>query len=153
MKFLCVPCDSPMKLQTVGRPSAARSRSSTPVPSAATRWRCSPIRSRPRSSSRSACGSVPDGARRRPALQRQADKAGGKCPFAAMIPATQDADAARPSRVAGPVDRRAQKRGSRTFPSSSAPWRGPASRSSRRSEGLVEVDETILDAARDFFGM
>jgi molybdenum cofactor biosynthesis enzyme MoaA len=25
MKFLCVPCDSPMKLQTVGRPSAARS--------------------------------------------------------------------------------------------------------------------------------
>ena len=65
MKFLCVPCDSPMKLQTVGRPSAARCRSSTRALSAATRWRCSPMPTRPRSFSRSACESAP------PKLQRR----------------------------------------------------------------------------------
>ena len=46
-----------------------------------------------------------------------------------------------------------RKRGSRTFPSSSAPWRGPASRDSPARGGPLEVDEKILDAARDFFGM
>jgi hypothetical protein len=72
-----------------------------------------------------------------------------QCPFGAMIPATRRR--ARPKTV--PVrGRPAPKRGSRTFPSSSAPWRGPASRDSPES-GRQEVDETILDAARDFFGM
>ena len=77
----------------------------------------------------------------------------GKCPFAAMIPATEGA---RPGQAGEPIPSGGlppPKRGSRTFPSSSAPWRGPASRDSPGREGPLEVDEKILDAARDFFGM
>ena len=40
MKFLCVPCDSPMKLQTVGPPERGSLSVVYSCPSAATRWRC-----------------------------------------------------------------------------------------------------------------
>ena len=40
MKFLCVPCDSPMKLQTVAPPERGSLSVVYACPSAATRWRC-----------------------------------------------------------------------------------------------------------------
>ena len=145
MKFLCVPCDSPMKLQTVGPPE---------------RGSLSIVYSCPE------CGYEMAmltnayetqvvqslGVRIGPEVGRRSSTSGGKCPFSAMIPGNEATQRGRTSRSpSAGLPRR--KPGSRTFPSSSAPWRGPASRRFAREKGTLEVDETILDAARDFFGM
>ena len=150
MKFLCVPCDSPMKLQTVGPPE---------------RGSLSVVYSCPE------CGYEMAmltnayetqvvqslGVRIGPAkLQRRraAGTSGGKCPFSRDDSGNRG-DRSRASRASRSPSAGLPppKRGSRTFPSSSAPWRGPASRDSPAREGSLEVDEKILDAARDFFGM
>ena len=148
MKFLCVPCDSPMKLQTVGRPSAARCRSSTRVLSAATRWRCSPTRTKHRSSSRSACGSAPRASGGRASGVRAAS-----CPFTAMIPGTEGA----PRAAAGePIPVRwtsAAEARLANIPEFVRPMARTGIERFARERGALEVDEKILDAARDFFGM
>ena len=54
MKFLCVPCDSPMKLQSVGPPERGSLSVVYRALSADTRWRCSPMRMKHKSCSHSA---------------------------------------------------------------------------------------------------
>ena len=153
MKFLCVPCDSPMKLQTVSPPERGSLSVVYACPECGyemamltNAYETQVVQSLGvKIGPSTGLGAGPASA------SAEADKAGGKCPFSAMIPGTQDV---APSTGRFPSDGLPpRKRGSRTSPSSSARWHEPASRSSRRIRGALEVDEKILDAARDFFGM
>ena len=147
MKFLCVPCDSPMKLQTIGPPE---------------RGSLSVVYSCPE------CGYEMAmltnayetqvvqslGVRIGPETDAGASSASGaKCPFPGMIPAT---DGARPGHAGEPIPVRwtaaAEARLS-NIPEFVRPMAKTGIEKFAREKGTLEVDETILDAARDFFGM
>jgi Proto-chlorophyllide reductase 57 kD subunit len=176
MKFLCVPCDSPMKLQTVGPPE---------------RGSLSVVYSCPE------CGyeiamltnayetqvvqSL--GVRIGPESGAGTSASGAGCPFTAMIPGTlreESVDLApanereRVSHANGagpgaPASERVGGSGGAKPPGVS--WTAaaearlakipefvrPMARTGierfARERGSLEVDETILDAAKDFFGM
>ena len=157
MKFLCVPCDSPMKLESVSPPE---------------RGSLSVVYSCPE------CGYEMAmltnayetqvvqslGVRIGPAAA--AAEGAGKCPFSAMIPGGRE--------IGGSVDRGFEPPDSRSpdLPSAGTiRWTAaaearlekvpafvrPMARTGieqfARDKGAAEVDEQILDAAREFFGM
>jgi hypothetical protein len=144
MKFLCVPCDSPMKLQSVGPPE---------------RGSLSVVYSCPE------CGyemamltnayetQVVQSLGVRIGPAEASAKADGKCPFTAMIPAT---DGARPTQPDEPAHVRwtpgAEARLA-NIPEFVRPMARTGIEKFALDRGVNEVDETILDAARDFFGM
>ena len=70
MKFLCVPCDSPMKLQSVGPPEGGSLSVVYSCPECGYEMAMLTNRSRHSSSSHSACGSAPTGRGRRPRARR-----------------------------------------------------------------------------------
>jgi hypothetical protein len=78
---------------------------------------------------------------------------GGKCPFTAMIPGTKDA---QPSQTEEPIPVRwttgAEARLA-NIPEFVRPMARTGIERFARERGALEVDEKILDAARDFFGM
>jgi len=144
MKFLCVPCDSPMKLQTVGPPE---------------RGSLSIVYSCPE------CGYEMAmltnayetqvvqslGVRIGPEGDQQASGSG--CPFTAMIPGAGEA---QPVTAGEPIPVRwtaaAEKRLA-NIPEFVRPMARTGIERFARERGALEVDETILDAAKDFFGM
>ncbi len=156
MKFLCVPCDSPMKLETVGPPE---------------RGSLSVVYSCPE------CGyeiamltnayetqivqSL--GVRIGPEVGREigtaaASTSGAGCPFTAMIPATEGAAGgeARPGQTGEAIAVRwtagAEARLA-NIPAFVRPMARTGIERFARERGALEVDEQMLDAARDFFGM
>ena len=153
MKFLCVPCDSPMKLQTVGPPERGSLSVVYSCPECGYEMAMLTNAFETQVVQSLGVRIGPDGAATRPVRAAS----GGRCPFTAMIPATSAPTARRAARQTGePIPsggRPPPKRGSRTFPSSSAPWRGPASSRFARERGPSKWTRQILDAARDFFGM
>lgn len=147
MKFLCVPCDSPMKLQAVGQPE---------------RGSLSVVYSCPE------CGyeiAMLTNAYETQMVQslgvkigpdrgaEAATTSGGKCPFGAMIPST-DAEAhptqGDPANVRWTAAAEARLA---NIPEFVRPMARTGIERFARDQGAVEVDEKILDAARDFFGM
>ena len=149
MKFLCVPCDSPMKLQTVSPPE---------------RGSLSVVYSCPE------CGyeiAMLTNAYETQVVQSlgvkigpaeasaEAGTSGTKCPFGAMIPAT-DGGEARPVHAGESMPVRwtaaAEARLS-NIPEFVRPMARTGIEKFARERGALEVDEKILDAARDFFGM
>jgi hypothetical protein len=145
MKFLCIPCDSPMKLQTVGPPD---------------RGSLSIVYSCPE------CGYEMAmltnayetqvvqslGVRIGPDTGAGASKASGTgCPFPAMIPGIEGA-----SDGAGEIAVRwtaAAEARLANIPEFVRPMARTGIERFARERGAVEVDEKILDAAREFFGM
>ena len=149
MKFLCVPCDTPMKLQTVAPPD---------------RGSLSVVYSCPE------CGYEMAmltnayetqvvqslGVRIGPAeaagasLAEASANAGGKCPFSGMIAGT---DAVRPNEppavrwTAGAEARLAN------IPDFVRPMAKTGIERFAQERGAMEIDEKMLDEARDFFGM
>ena len=147
MKFLCVPCDSPMKLQTVGPPE---------------RGSLSVVYSCP------LCGYEMAmltnqfetqlvqslGVRIGPETAAGASASGTKCPFTAMIPAADDT--AAPQRTAVPVSLQwtaAAEARLANIPAFVRPMAKTGIEKFAQERGAVEIDEGLLDAARDFFGM
>ena len=147
MKFLCVPCDSPMKLQTIGPPE---------------RGSLSVVYSCPE------CGYEMAmltnayetqvvqslGVRIGPGTGEAASSTSGTgCPFTAMMPATEGA----PTRGPGePIHVRwtaAAEARLANIPAFVRPMARTGIEQFARERGSLEVDEKILDAARDFFGM
>jgi hypothetical protein len=145
MKFLCVPCDSPMKLQTVGPPE---------------RGSLSVVYSCPE------CGYEVAmltnayetqvvqslGVRIGPQSEGAAANTSG-CPFSAMIPAqadTRPAEASEPAPVRWTAAAEARLA---NIPEFVRPMARTGIERFARERGAAEVDEQILDAARDFFGM
>jgi hypothetical protein len=147
MKFLCVPCDSPMKLQSVGPPERGSLSVVYSCPECGYEMamltnayetqvvQSLGVRIGPESGSEGASAS------------------GAGCPFTAMIPATGGAveDA-----VAQPVPVRwtaAAEARLANIPAFVRPMARTGIERFARERGALEVDEKILDAARDFFGM
>ena len=151
MKFLCVPCDSPMKLQSVGPPE---------------RGSLSVVYSCPE------CGYEMAmltnayetqvvqslGVRIGPSTGPEENTSGGatastKCPFTAMIPGNEGVG---PSPSAEPTSVRwtaAAEARLANIPEFVRPMARTGIEKFARERGALEVDDEILDEARDFFGM
>ena len=146
MKFLCVPCDSPMKLQTVGPPE---------------RGSLSVVYSCPE------CGYEMAmltnayetqvvqslGVRIGPAADAATAESGGKCPFPGMIPSNEGtavhlAGEPIPVRWTAAAEARLAN-----IPEFVRPMAKTGIEKFALDRGAIEVDEKILDAAKDFFGM
>ncbi|MGQ0732285.1 MAG: PCP reductase family protein [Acidobacteriota bacterium] len=155
MKFLCVPCDSPMKLQAVGPPE---------------RGSLSVVYSCPQ------CGYEMAmltnayetqivqslGVRIGPESSGDTSSASGtRCPFTAMIPGTEEARPfdpaqAKPGQSGDSISVRwtpAAEARLVNIPEFVRPMARAGIERFARDNGSLEVDEKILDAARDFFGM
>jgi hypothetical protein len=138
MKFLCVPCDTPMKLRTVAPPD---------------RGSLSVVYSCPE------CGyemamltnayetQVVQSLGVRIGPEASTSTAGGKCPFGAMVPAAEAAVDGAVRWTAGAEARLAN------IPEFVRPMARTGIERFARERGALEVDEKILDAAREFFGM
>ena len=145
MKFLCVPCDSPMKLQSVAPPE---------------RGSLSVVYSCPE------CGYEMAmltnsfetqlvqslGVRIGPEGQAAASstQGSGKCPFSAMIPGSESARAGEPIPVRWTAAAEARLA---NIPEFVRPMARTGIEKFAQERGALEVDEKILDDARDFFGM
>ena len=146
MKFLCVPCDSPMKLQTVGPPERG---------SLSVVYACPECGYEMAMLTNAYETQVVQslGVRIGPEVGAGAAPASGtKCPFGAMSPATEDARQApgesMPVRWTAAAEARLGN-----IPEFVRPMAKTGIEKFAREKGTLEVDETILDAARDFFGM
>src|SRR5262245_38695282 len=172
MKFLCVPCDSPMKLQTVGPPDRGSLSIVYSCPECGyeiamltNAYETQAVQSlgvrigpeTPRRSSESEVGSADAGAGRLRAEGASASLAEASatagCPFASMIPATEDAQRGQvgepaPVRWTAAAEARLAK-----VPAFVRPMAKAGIERYARDNGCSEVDEKILEAARGFFGM
>ena len=153
MKFLCVPCDSPMKLQTVGPPEGG---------SLSVVYSCPECGYEMAMLTNAFETQIVQslGVRIGPEIGGGASSTGStsaaeptKCPFTAMIPTTEGA---QPGQADEPIPVRwtsgAEARLA-NIPAFVRPMARTGIERFARERGAVEVDETILDAARDFFGM
>jgi hypothetical protein len=75
---------------------------------------------------------------------------GGKCPFSAMIPSTDGAKPGEPVPVRWTPAAEARLA---NIPEFVRPMAKTGIEKFASERGALEVDETILDAAKDFFGM
>lgn len=163
MKFLCVPCDSPMKLQTVGPPERGSLSVVYSCPLCGYEMamltnpfetqlvqslgvRIGPEMGASSVASASAGAPVPD-----------APTSSARCPFAAMMPAMEGAlEGAGHVQAGEPIPVRwtagAEARLA-NIPAFVRPMARTGIERFARERGSLEVDEKILDAARDFFGM
>jgi len=146
MKFLCVPCDSPMKLQTVGPPDRG---------SLSVVYACPECGYEMAMLTNAYETQVVQslGVRIGPETPANGTAAVSKCPFTAMVPdAGQPRDLApgEPVPVRWTADAEARLA---NVPEFVRPMARTGIERYARERGVLEVDETILDAAREFFGM
>ena len=157
MKFLCVPCDSPMKLQTIGPPERGSLSVVYACPECGYEMAMltNPYETQVVQSLGVRIGpDMGEGA----SSAGSASAAGGKCPFTAMIPG---AEGSQPFDQAqgGPAEPIAVRWTSAAearlanIPEFVRPMARTGIERFARERGTLEVDETILDAAKDFFGM
>ena len=146
MKFLCVPCDSPMKLQSVSPPEGGSLSVVYSCPECGYEMamltnayetqvvQSLGVRIGPESGGSAA-----------------SNTSGSRCPFGAMVPAAEDA---RPE-AGEPIVRWTAAAEARlaNIPEFVRPMARTGIERFARERGTLEVDEQILDAARDFFGM
>ena len=156
MKFLCVPCDSPMKLQTVAPPEAGSLSIVYACPECGYEMamltnayetqvvQSLGVRIGPESGSQASS---------RAETSAEAGASGGGCPFTALIPGS---DEARHVTSGEPIPVRwtaAAEARLANIPAFVRPMARTGIEQFARERGALEVDEQILDAARDFFGM
>jgi hypothetical protein len=138
MKFLCVPCDSPMKLQTVAPPDQG---------SLSVVYSCPECGYEMAMLTNAYETQVVQSLGVRIGPDARASTASGKCPFGAMVPAA-DAPAEGVVRWTSAAEARLAN-----IPEFVRPMARTGIERFARERGALEVDEQILDAARDFFGM
>jgi len=152
MKFLCVPCDSPMKLQTVGPPEGGSLSVVYSCPACGyemamltNAYETQVVQSLGvRIGPESGVGA---------SSTESASTSGTGCPFTAMIPTEGEA---RPGQAGEPIPVRwtaAAEARLANIPAFVRPMARTGIERFARERGALEVDEQILDAARDFFGM
>ena len=142
MKFLCVPCDSPMKLQSVGPP--ARGSLSVVYACPECGYEMAMLTNAYETQVVQSLG-----VRIGPQLDAPASAA-GKCPFGAMIPGAESSQAGDPVTVRWTAAAEARLA---NIPEFVRPMARTGIERFARERGAVEIDEQILDAAREFFGM
>src|SRR6188474_3400594 len=144
MKFLCVPCDSPMKLQTIAPPERG---------SLAVVYACPECGYEMAMLTNAYETQVVQSLGVRIGTAEASAKADGKCPFPAMIPGMEDA---KPGGTGEPPPVRwtsAAEARLANIPEFVRPMAKTGIERFARERGSLEVDEKILDAAKDFFGM
>jgi hypothetical protein len=169
MKFLCIPCDTPMKLQSVGPPERGSLSVVYSCPECG--YEMAMLTNAYETQVVQSLG-VRIG---RPGTGEAASSTSGTgCPFTAMMPAAEGASTTGPGQAGAP-DARTLRGGVESGEESGEPvavrWTAaaearlanipafvrPMARTGierfARERGALEVDENILDAARDFFGM
>jgi hypothetical protein len=139
MKFLCVPCDSPMKLQTVGPPDRG---------SLSVVYACPECGYEMAMLTNAYETQVVQSLGVRIGPAEALAEAGGKCPFPSMIPETGGAGEPTPVRWTAAAEARLAN-----IPEFVRPMARTGIERFARERGAVEVDEKMLDAAREFFGM
>ena len=156
MKFLCVPCDSPMKLQSVGPPERG---------SLAVVYSCPECGYEMAMLTNAYETQVVQslGVRIGPESTETgaAATSGGKCPFNSMIPVTEgpaatSREAASTTTAAAPISIRwtaAAEARLANIPAFVRPMARTGIEQFARERGVLEVDEQILNEARAFFGM
>ena len=170
MKFLCVPCDSPMTLQSMGPPERGSLSVVYACPECG--YEMAMLTNAYETQVVQSLG-VRIGPRLDDAAGDAAPmKTGAGCPFAAMIPASATATAGMPATAnasaGSPGGGDTHTDGAQPLP---VQWTAaaearlenipafvrPMARTGierfARERGVVEVDEGVLDAAKDFFGM
>ena len=148
MKFLCVPCDSPMKLQTVRPPERGSLSIVYSCPECG--YEMAMLTNAYETQVVQSLG-VRVGAESESSSKAGAPGTG--CPFAEMIPGTEEAQRRQ---VAEPIPVRwtaAAEARLANVPEFVRPMARTGIERFARERGALEVDEKILDAARDFFGM
>jgi hypothetical protein len=148
MKFLCVPCNTPMKLQAVAPPDRGSLSVVYSCPECGYEMAMltNPLETQMVQSLGVRIGpqSAPAGA--------SADSAasGSKCPFAGMVASTE-----RPEHPADAGVRWTAAAEARlaNIPEFVRPMAKTGIEQFARDQGAIDVDEKILDAARDHFGM
>jgi hypothetical protein len=146
MKFLCVPCDSPMKLQSVGPPERGSLSIVYSCPDCG--YEMAMLTNAYETQVVQSLG-VRIGAEGEPGAP---GTSGNGCPFTAMIPGAD----ARPVAAGEPIPIRwtaAAEARLANIPAFVRPMARTGIEQFARERGALEVDEQILDAARDFFGM
>ena len=143
MKFLCVPCDSPMKLQSVAPPERG---------SLSVVYACPECGYEMAMLTNAYETQVVQslGVRIGPAESATAPGASGKCPFSAMIPGADG------GRIVDPIPVRwtaAAEARLANIPEFVRPMARTGIEKFAIEKGATEVDDRILDEARDFFGM
>ncbi len=159
MKFLCVPCDSPMKLQSVGPPERGSLSVVYACPECG--YEMAMLTNAYETQIVQSLGvRIGPGRPRDDASAGQAeagpDTSGGPstslggCPFTAMIPGVDGSQTAEqmPVRWTAAAEARLAK-----IPEFVRPMARTGIERFARENGSLEVDERILDAAREFFGM
>jgi hypothetical protein len=163
MKFLCVPCDSPMKLQTVAPPERGSLSVVYSCPECG--YEMAMLTNAYETQIVQSLGvrigpetGVDASSRLRAEASAEAGTSGTSCPFASMIPGVEGAlEGAGPAVQTGePIVVRwtsgAEARLA-NIPAFVRPMARTGIEKFARERGALEVDENILDAARDFFGM
>jgi hypothetical protein len=156
MKFLCVPCDSPMKLQSVGPPERGSLSVVYSCPDCGyemamltNAYETQVVQSlgvRIGPSTEAAAGTSGR-------LAEASAEAGGKCPFSAMIPGNGGAADRAPSEPMPVRWTAAAEARLANIPEFVRPMARTGIEKFAVERGAHEVDEEILDAAREFFGM
>ncbi len=149
MKFLCVPCDSPMKLQTVAPPERGSLSVVYSCPECG--YEMAMLTNAYETQVVQSLGVRigPD----RVGADGASTAAGGKGPFTAMIPGNGEA---QPGKAGEPIPVRwtaAAEARLANIPEFVRPMAKVGIEKFAQERGASEVDETILDAAKDFFGM
>src|SRR5262245_46056215 len=153
MKFLCIPCDSPMKLQTVGPPERGSLSIVYACPECGyemamltNAYETQVVQSLGVRVGRAEAGAAE--------AAGVAGAAAPGCPCTAMLPGTEGA-ATGTARSGEPIPVRwtaAAEARLANIPAFVRPMARTGIERFAIERGAVEVDETILDAAREFFG-
>jgi hypothetical protein len=148
MKFLCVPCDSPMKLQSVAPPERGSLSVVYACPECG--YEMAMLTNAYETQMVQSLGVKigPDRASASPA--EASAEAGGKCPFSAMIPGAEQVLPTEPIPIRWTAAAEARLA---NIPEFVRPMARTGIERFARERGSLEVDEKMLDAARDFFGM
>jgi len=147
MKFLCVPCNSPMKLQTVGPPEGGSLSVVFSCPECGYEMA---MLTNPLETQLVQSLGVRIGPEASAEAGVSAPASGARCPLPAMVPAVEapPEDAGRAIRWTSGAEARLAN-----VPAFVRPMARTGIEKFARERGALEVDEKILDAARDFFGM
>lgn len=152
MKFLCVPCDSPMKLQSVGPPDGGSLSVVYTCPECG--YEMAMLTNAYETQIVQSLGvRIGPESNRATGLAGTSAEAGSGCPFAAVVQGTDDGprrQAAEPTSVrwTAAAEARLEK-----VPAFVRPMARAGIEKFAAENGAAEVNEQILDAAREFFGM
>ena len=145
MKFLCVPCDTPMKLQTVAPPDRGSLSVVYACPECG--YEMAMLTNAYETQVVQSLGvriGPPEAAGTSPA------EGSAKCPFSGMIAGAEQARPSEPPSVRWTAAAEARLA---NIPEFVRPMAKTGIERFAQERGAMEIDEQMLDEARDFFGM